>query len=258
MSSTTDKISDYLGGLFHEFRCTNTENENEGPNIADMLHKMHNDFEAALPSGRDFRTFVLYNVKPDDIEVFMVGDDVKIRAKSVTPTQFGSTTKTTAYSFCLPTNADKSTIKSSFDADRGCLKIEWGYGGKSMPEPVDEPKQNDEPKTSPKDPSSENPSSVDPSSEEPTSSDAGKDKFKNRLQSLVGKGAKGSYRFSPIRPKTKRVKRPSPNAPAIEEEPEIEPIPEGPNADDLKDDIRKCLANCDDTEKLEEILSMLE
>ena len=93
MSSKSDKISDsvheisdYIGGLF---RGTNTENDGES-NIADMLYQMHNDFEAALPSGRDFKTFSLYNVKPDDIEVFTVGDDVRIRAKSVgAPSQFG-------------------------------------------------------------------------------------------------------------------------------------------------------------------------
>ena len=238
MASKTEQIANYLGSLFHEFRCDNKEDEDQDEefNIADALQKVHNEFELALPSGRDFKTFSLYNVKPGDIEVFMVGNDVKIRATSVGPmTGYGyRTSKTTSYNFSLPENADKSSLKSSFDIKRGVLKIEWGY--KQGIEVPDEPEPEPEPEDDPETPKHN----------------------VNGLQSLVGKARKGTYRFSPIRPKLKRKKRPAADQPTLDL-PEIEPeVPEGPNAEDLKADIIKQLEKCEDVEKLEEILNMLE
>jgi len=269
--TSREKLSNYISNLFHEFRCEDgnsqtPDDDDQELNIADMLQQMHTDFEESLPSGSDYKTFALYNVKPADIEVYMVGNDLKVRAKSLGPmTGYGyRSEKTISHSFMLPAGADKNSIKSSFDVKRGVLKIEWGYkSGAEVPkfEPVvpkrtaagngasDEPKNDpqDEPKSEPK---------TEPTSEPKSNSTSGPGMA--GLPSLVGTAKHasnaGKYRFSPIRPKMKKLKKKP--ADAI---PEVEPeVPEGPNADDLRADIKKYLDKCDDVEKLEEILNMLD
>ena len=76
------------------------------------------------------------------------------------------------------------------------------------------------------------------------------------LTTLLVSATGTNYRFSPIRPKLKKKKR------QVQETLEIEPenpgIPKGPTVEELKNDISSMLENCDDVEKLQEIIDLLE
>merc|ERR1711879_1126412 len=119
---------------------------------------------------------------------------------------------------------------TSFDAKTDVLKVEWTHLGGAAPASSSSSSAssaNSTPKTAPK---------SAPKNDDPKAP-------MNGLQSIVGKAAKGTFRFSPIWP--------TPRAPKNDQAPTKQPetIQEGPTAAELRNEIKSKLDNIDDVEK---------